>query len=535
MISNCPQGRHSMGMVRLFTSASVPKIMLKAKITETHIGIKGKKSLTQAVRQAARLPSTKPKHFDIEEDVVVASGFWGLLGFSGRRRVEPALATFDRHVGAEWVMHKSVQPKPIKESTVILYLHGGAHIFMSPRTHRGITTEISSSAQCPVLAVDYRLAPEAPFPSGIEDALAAYLSVIKPIYTNDSYSGSLVSTKPVTGIFSDLNMTKDSVNNLGLLPSQVIIAGDSSGGCLTLQLLLALRALGLPMPRAAVLLSPFVDHELKADSWRRNWNSDFLSLDPRGVEWAIRCYAGDDTVPNSHPILSPIHADLTGLPPLLIQAGDSEVLTDDSIRLHANAVAAGCKSELQLYRDMFHVFQAIPTAVACSEAFRRIGVFVRSSEVGHSYSIGGHVTSSSITYQNVATSEENFDGSLTPQQSSSTVDTDSDSDTGSTTTRESVAASQTTSNQTSTSTSASVSTSAKRLDMSKKMAAALLASTKSVSSSTSISSIDTLVSSPPAYNGEVAIMISWVKGVGFKEEEILTTSVAEWQYIEVKA
>lgn len=135
---------------------------------------------------------------------------------------------------------------------------------MSPRSHRSITARISKDSKCRVFALDYRLAPESIFPGAIEDAVAAYSALIG--------HAEFESTIPN---FTTIN------------PKKIFIAGDSSGGCLSLQLLLCLRELGLPQPAGVVLISPFVDHECNSDSWRKNWDSDFMSLDYKGVLWAL--------------------------------------------------------------------------------------------------------------------------------------------------------------------------------------------------------------------------------------------------------
>ncbi|KAJ3098613.1 hypothetical protein HDU96_010999 [Phlyctochytrium bullatum] len=360
MGAHAPQGYHSMAVVRFVAGLSIPAAVTGASITADDVEVLEDQRLADAVRRIVGLPDAKSV-------------------FPGRR------------VGAEWVMHSDVVDtnEALNEGSssssssrkVVLYLHGGAHIFLSPRTHRGITAHISRASNCPVFALDYRLAPESSFPCAIEDAIAAYLSLLDPACIPSTSALGNPATRPVARLVPTSPAASTRARLLGthgLHPSQIVVAGDSSGGCLSMQLLLTLQALGLPLPGAAVLLSPYVDNERKADSWRRNWNSDFLSLDPRGMDWANRCVAGSDAIPNAHPIFSPIHADLTGMCPLLIQAGEAEVLTDDAIRLHANAVAAGGWSQLQLYTDSFHVFHAFPSIPSSTEAIKRIGDFIQN-------------------------------------------------------------------------------------------------------------------------------------------------------------
>ena len=189
--------------------------------------------------------------------------------------------------------------------------------------------------------LDYRLAPEARYPSAIEDALAAYCFLLG------------IHLDPSIGIKS-----RGSMPPFSKACQKVMIMGDSSGGCLALQLLHTLRTIGLPMPIGAVLMSPFVDNDLKSESWHLNWNSDFMSLDVHGIKWAISIYANGTPFEDS--ILSPINMDLTSFPPLLIQAGDSEVVLNDAERLHQRAAGYKVVSELQIFTDMFHVFQGMP-------------------------------------------------------------------------------------------------------------------------------------------------------------------------------
>ncbi|KAI8837099.1 alpha/beta hydrolase fold-domain-containing protein [Chytridium lagenaria] len=308
-----------------------------------------------------------------------------------------------RKVDGEWVVSWSFVPKPKAESRVVLYIHGGAGYLLSPRTHRGLIAQISKHAECPVYAVDYRLCPESTFPSAIEDAVAAYCALLgenhrppgfhgRHHFLGRGFNARIAPPKSAINVFSDFELISpksSSVNKkkpsyfrasgrpLNLHPSQIVVAGDSSGGCITMQFLVTLKALGLPMPAGGILLSPFVDNELKADSWRRNQHCDYLSVNQLGLRWVVRNIACNPLITDNHPFFSPAHANLSGLCPLLIQVGDAEVLTDDSVKLHENAIAGGVKSQLELYRDMFHVFQAFPMIAAADVAIKRMGLFVK--------------------------------------------------------------------------------------------------------------------------------------------------------------
>jgi monoterpene epsilon-lactone hydrolase len=202
----------------------------------------------------------------------------------------------------------------------LLYLHGGGSFFCTPATHRGITLTLAKGAEAQVFVPEYRLAPEHRFPAAIEDAVAAY-------------RGLLAS---------------------GIAAQRIVIGGDSAGGGLTLATLLSLRDAGDPLPAAAVLFSPWTDLAATGDSIAGNDKRDCLF---HGNEIArhARLYLGD--TPPDHPLASPLYADLRGLPPLFVQASDSEVLMDDSTRLVAKAKRAGVAVEFRLWPGVPHAFQ----------------------------------------------------------------------------------------------------------------------------------------------------------------------------------
>ncbi|MDR4306955.1 alpha/beta hydrolase [Chelatococcus sambhunathii] len=223
----------------------------------------------------------------------------------------------------------------------VLYLHGGAFVCGSPRTHRGIAGRIARGARAEVVVLDYRLAPEHPFPAALEDAEAAYVGLIER----------------------------------GVDPSRLVIAGDSAGGNLAFALLLKLKGQGGPMPAAAVGLSPFVDFTASGESFRLNAALDPL-LHVNGLPSVVEAYApGAD---HRNPLLSPIFGDLSGLPPTLIQCGSDEILLDDARRLHAGLSAAGVPCDLEIWPQMPHVWQAF--AIFLPEgrlALNRINAFLR--------------------------------------------------------------------------------------------------------------------------------------------------------------
>ena len=223
----------------------------------------------------------------------------------------------------------------------VLYLHGGAFCCGSPRTHRGLAGRIARGVGAEVIVLDYRLAPEHPFPAALEDAAAAYLDFL----------------------------------SRGVDPSRIAVAGDSAGGNLVFALMLKLKELGAPMPAAAVGMSPFTDFTASGDSFRLNAALDPL-LHVRGLPSVVQAYAPGIDARN--PLLSPIFGDLSGLPPTLIQCGSDEILLDDARRLHAGLVRAGVACELEVWPSMPHVWQAFAVFLPEGQlAIRRINAFLR--------------------------------------------------------------------------------------------------------------------------------------------------------------
>ena len=222
----------------------------------------------------------------------------------------------------------------------IYYLHGGGYVIGSVNTHRVLGYDLSKASGARVLSVDYRLAPEHPFPAGLEDAVAGYRWLLES----------------------------------GIKPEHVVIAGDSAGGGLALATLVALRDRNLPLPAAAVCFSPWVDLLGEGESMQTR-----AAIDPMVQKEALLWYtglymAGDDP---RDPLASPLYADLSGLPPMLIQVGDSETLLDDSTRLTDRLKAAGVSVELQVWDRMIHVWQLFaPVLSEGREAIDKAGAFI---------------------------------------------------------------------------------------------------------------------------------------------------------------
>jgi acetyl esterase/lipase len=251
-------------------------------------------------------------------------------------------------MGAAWF-----EPPNKCDDAALLYLHGGAYIMGSINTHEGLTSRLSASSGIPCLSIDYRLAPENPFPAQLEDALAAYRWL---------------------------------VDTHGLNARRIAVAGDSAGGGLALSLLCAIRDSNLPLPAAAVCISPWVDLEGEGDSVESRAARDPM-IDPSDLPAFKRLFLGE--ADSLDPRAAPIHADLTGLPPLLIHVGNDEVLLDDSTRIAKRAHAAGVDVRLEVWDGMFHVWHLFAPileegqhAIDCISNFVREHIPIQPIEAG---------------------------------------------------------------------------------------------------------------------------------------------------------
>jgi len=226
-----------------------------------------------------------------------------------------------------------------RDDVVVLYLHGGGYMLGSVTTHTELAARVSRSSAARVLPIDYRLAPENPFPAAVEDAVASYRWLL----------------------------------GQGFARERIVVAGDSAGGGLTLAMLVALEQAGDPLPAAAVCLSPLADLEGTGDSYE---TADDPLLDREGIGGMVAAYLqGQDA---RQPTASPIHADYTGFPPLLIQVGTREVLLDDAVRVAERARAAGVDVTLEKGEGLIHVWHLFgPDVPESVEAIERVGAFVR--------------------------------------------------------------------------------------------------------------------------------------------------------------
>ena len=223
---------------------------------------------------------------------------------------------------------------------VVLYLHGGGYVFGSPRSHGVLGEYLSAAAQTQIMVLDYRLAPEHPFPAAVEDAVAAYRWLLQ------SHA-----------------------------PGQIAIAGDSAGGGLSLAAMVAIRDAGLPMPGCATLLSPWADLSCSGESMTLKAAEDPM-VQRDFTHQLAQLYVTDGSL--EQPLASPLFADLSGLPPLLIQVGSRETLLDDSRRVAERARAQGAEVSLEIGEGMIHVWQIFAGRLdEARDAIDRLGAFIR--------------------------------------------------------------------------------------------------------------------------------------------------------------
>ena len=244
-------------------------------------------------------------------------------------------------VAAEWVTAEGAS-----DSRVVLYFHGGGYIIGSPRTHRAMLAHLSRDAEARVLSLDYRLAPEFPFPAPVEDSVAAYRWLLDE----------------------------------GFDPARIALGGDSAGGGLTVAALVQIRYLGLPTPGAGVCISPWVDMEGLGESMDTRAKADPM-VGKENLMISAKTYLGGAD-PRA-PLAAPLYADLRELPPILIQVGDAEVLLDDSTRLAGVAREAGVKVQMDVWDDMIHVWHLFaPILPEGKQAIKQAGNFIKKNTGG---------------------------------------------------------------------------------------------------------------------------------------------------------
>jgi len=260
------------------------------------------------------------------------------VGFFARPCKDVQVATINAGtVPSEWLTPGGAPP-----DRALLYIHGGAWYMGSANTHRAFVSRLAHASGICALLINYRLAPEHPFPAGLEDCIEVY----------------------------------DWLLHGGISANKIVVAGDSAGGNLTLALLVALREAGKPLPAGAVALSPATDLAFTGKSLQTR-----LHLDPLfsggGPTTIVQDYI---TSHDPHePLISPLYADLHGLPPLLIHVGDHEILLDDAVRFGEKALAAGVQAKTVVWPEMFHVFQLFtPLLPEARRAVKQIASFIRA-------------------------------------------------------------------------------------------------------------------------------------------------------------
>jgi acetyl esterase/lipase len=233
------------------------------------------------------------------------------------------------------------EPEGGAPDAALQYVHGGGYVIGSAEGYRNLTGHLAKAIGCRVLNVDYRLAPEHPHPAPVDDSVAAYRWLL----------------------------------DQGFAPSRLAISGDSAGGGLTLATLLKLRDDGLPMPAAAVPISPWADMEGLGASMTTNAANDLIVQDV-GLKGMAGLFLG--TADPRDPLAAPLYGDYTGVCPLYIQVGGHETLLDDTNRVAARATEAGVDVRVDVFPEMQHVFQItagnLPEA---DDAIARIGAYLR--------------------------------------------------------------------------------------------------------------------------------------------------------------
>ena len=242
---------------------------------------------------------------------------------------------------ADGVPGKWITVPESSDRVTIFYLHGGGYSIGSVNTHADLVSRIARVSGARAFSLNYRLAPENPFPAAVDDATTAYRWLLKQ----------------------------------GVRPETIVIAGDSAGGGLTAATLLALKKSGDPLPGAAVLLSPWTDLDATGESMKTRAEADpMIVVDP--LKTMAKLYAGDAAL--TDPLVSPLYGDYSGLPPILIQVGDAEVLLSDSTRYAERAKAGGVDVTLEVWDEMIHVFQIFAAMLPeGQQAIDRIGAWVK--------------------------------------------------------------------------------------------------------------------------------------------------------------
>lgn len=243
---------------------------------------------------------------------------------------------------AEWIHPVSSPNRPDANSKAIFYTHGGGYISGNCEDHRMHVAKFVRDTGLPALLYDYRLAPEHPFPAAMEDTLTVYTWLLEQ----------------------------------GTAPANIIIAGESAGGGLCLASLVAIRDRGLPLPAAGAALSPWTDLTCSGKSYQINAFKDISTLGSWDI-WGSYYVGANDP---RHPWISPIYADLQGLPPIMIVVGDHEILLDDALSFAEKARSAGVKVTLSVWNGMVHCFPLLaPMFPEATQAWSELMQYIRAA------------------------------------------------------------------------------------------------------------------------------------------------------------
>lgn len=272
-------------------------------------------------------------------------------GFAERRKRLDSIGSIHPVASGISLQAASIEGIPVEwslapgsdSSRVLLFFHGGGYCSGSIASHRGMVVEAGRAAGARTLAVGYRLAPEHPFPAALEDARAAYAFLLEQ----------------------------------GIAPHKIALGWDSAGGGLSLALMTALRDSNRPLPGCAWLVSPWVDLEMTGESLLTKADADPLIQKPYLEELAAAYLGGSDP---ANPLVSPLHADLSGLPPLLVQVGSAETLLDDAVRISSRAGAADVPVTLEIWPHMIHAWHLWAAMLEDGRrALKSAGSFIRAS------------------------------------------------------------------------------------------------------------------------------------------------------------
>jgi len=237
-------------------------------------------------------------------------------------------------VPCEWIT-----PKETSTNGVMIYIHGGGFVIGLTPNHFQMTGSLANKMKIKTLMIDYRLAPEHPFPSALEDCVSVYKWVLEQ----------------------------------GVPAKNIVIAGDSAGGNLTITTLMKLRELNIPLPPAAACLSPVVDFSANAN-YKEGYKDPLLPA--KAMRFYNKAYVGNNDANNT--LISPLHGNFTGLPPMLMHIGEDEILRDSAVKLFMLAKEAGVNAEYKVYPKMWHVWQLYSKLPQTSQSMDEIADFLVS-------------------------------------------------------------------------------------------------------------------------------------------------------------